>query len=446
MSSRKKVLIVAYYFPPSGGPGVQRVLKFVKYLPEFGWDPVVLTVRDGDYPAVDESLLNEVPPQVPVIRTKILEPYTLYRRFTGKAEGEAVDVNVNRAKDDTRGQSLTERAAQWIRGAFFVPDARVGWLLSGTQAGIRAAKEHGADLVYSSSPPYTCALLGRRIARGAEIPWVPEFRDPWSGFLSAPDRPALSTKIEANLERGVYRDADRIVIAWQGIARDLKRKFPGEDAGKFRLVENGFDPDDLRHETPVENPKFTMVYTGSMYGVRNPDTVLRAAALLAERGAWDPSQVCLRFVGRFGADVHAMFERPEVRSMVDVQGYRPHAESIAECMGAHALLLVVDSYEGDDGIVPGKVFEYIGCRRPLLALAPKGAVADIVAGSQSGVVLSQDDVEGTARALEALYGEWKQTGETRFQGLAGEVDRLSRRERTKDLSNIFMEVVEAQRV
>ena len=438
MPERKRVLLVAYYFPPSGGPGVQRTLKTVKYLREFGWDPVVLTVRDADWPARDESLLDEIPADVPVVRTAIPEPYGVYRRLTGKARGQAVDVEANRRPGEK--EPLGERFAAWVRGLLFVPDARMGWLLTGTGPGVRAARGHRVHVVSSSSPPYTCALLGRRIARRVGVPWVPEFRDPWSGFLTAPDRPALSAALERRLERGVYRDADRLVVAWPGIARDFAEKYGPDDRDRVRLVENGYDPEDLEGIAPRVNDRFTLVYTGSMYGVRNPDTLLRAAARLAEEGRIDPSRVRLRFVGRFGAEVRDMFARPGVAAMVETRPYVPHAESVAEILGAHALLLVVDDYPGSEEIVPGKVFEYIGAKRPLLALAPEGRVAELVRSTGAGTVCGQHDVEACASALARLYEEWAATGTTAFPGDAAAVARLSRRERTRDLARVFDEV------
>ncbi len=440
--TRRRVLIVAYYFPPSGGPGVQRVLKAVRYLPEFGWDPAVLTVRDADYPARDESLLNEIPASVPVERTTIPEPYTLYRRLTGRAKGTAVDVNVN-VDPDTR-MPAKEKLAQWVRGMVFIPDARVGWLLTGRGPGVRFAKSFGANLVHSSSPPYTCALLGRAIARGAGIPWVPEFRDPWTGFLSAPRRPEPARSIDRRLERGVYRDAPRMVVAWRGIAEDFQSKYPREDASKFRHIANGYDPEDLEGIAPVVNDRFTMVYTGSMYGVRNPDTFLQAVAKLLAAGRIDPAHVRFRFVGRFGEEVRAMFRRPEVAAVVEELGYAPHAVSVAETLGADALLLVVDDVRGAEGIVPGKVFEYIGARRPVLALGPEGAVADLIRETGAGVVLRNHDVDGIAEALAALYDEWRGTGAVAFPGREDAVLRLSRRERTRDLARVFDEVLEAE--
>ena len=437
---RRRVLIVAYYFPPSGGPGVQRVLKFARYLPEFGWDPAVLTVRGADYPARDESLLADVPGSVPVLRTSIPEPYALYRKLTGKARGSAVDVNVNRP----RGEKVPfrERAAEWVRGMLFIPDARVGWLASGTRPGAAFARRFGADLVYSSSPPYTCALLGRAVARRAGVPWVPEFRDPWTEFLSAPRRPWPARSVDRGLERGVYRDAPRVVVAWSGIAGDFAAKYPAEDRSKFALVANGYDPEDLEGVEPTANRRFTVVYTGSMYGVRNPDTFLRAAAKLFAAGRMDPERVRFRFVGRFGEDVRAMFRRPEVAAAVEERGYVPHAESVAEILGAHALLLVVDDTPGAEGIVPGKVFEYVGARRPILALAPEGAVAEVVRGTGAGTVLGQHDVDGAAGALERLYEEWTRTGTTAFAGDEAAVRRLSRRERTRELAGLLDRVLE----
>ncbi len=440
--TRRRVLLVAYYFPPSGGPGVQRVLKFVRYLPDFGWDPAVLTVSGADYPARDESLLAEIPGSVPVVRTTIPEPYTLYRRLTGKKKGAAVDVNVNTRRGERVGTK--EAVARWVRGMFFIPDARVGWLATGVRPGAALARRFGADLVYSSSPPYTCALLGRAVARRAGIPWIPEFRDPWTGFLSAPHRPQPARSLERRLERGVYRDAPRVVVAWQGIADDFTAKYPSEASEKFRLVPNGYDPEDLEGTGARAFDRFTVVYTGSMYGVRNPDTFLRAVAGLLAGGRIDPGKVRIRFVGRFGEEVRAMFRRPEVSAVVEEVPYLPHAESVAEILGAHALLLVVDNVTGSEGIVPGKVFEYIGARRPVLALAPEGAVANLVRRTGAGRVLPRDDIGAIAGAVADLYDEWRRTGATRFPGDEAEVRRLSRRERTRDLAALFEEVLEAR--
>lgn len=437
----KRVLIVTYYFPPSGGPGVQRVLKFVKYLPEFGYEPAVLTVQDGDFPARDESLLSEIPPGVPVHRTPILEPYAVYRALTGKRKGEAVDVNTN-YRPGTK-VSWRERLAQGVRGALFIPDARVGWLVHGIPKGVDVVRKWNADLIFSSSPPYTCALLGRAISRRTGRPWVFELRDPWTGFLSAPVRHGLPRRLDRHLEKSCAAEASRLVMAWSGIGRDLLEKHPDLDRSRFRLVENGFDPDDLAVE-PKKFDRFTMVYTGSMYGVRNPDTLLQAVARLLATGRVKPDEMRIVFVGRFGNEVRSMFQRPEVREVVQEIGHLPHSESVRYTLGADVLLLVVDDVKGSEGIVPGKVFEYLGSRRPVLAVAPEGDVADLVRRTGAGVVVNQDDVEGMASALEKWIVERRTTGKVTFAGSDVEIQKLSRRHRTGLLAGIFDEVLAQQ--
>jgi len=434
----KKVLIIAYYFPPSGGPGVQRVLKFAKFLPEFGWQPAILTVQDGDYPARDESLLEEIPAGLPVHRTPILEPYSIYRSLTGKMKGAAVDVNTN-YRPGTK-VPFSEKVAQGIRGALFIPDARVGWLVHGLPAGERIAREWGADLIFSSSPPYTCALLGRGIARRAKRPWVFELRDPWTGFLSAPVRHGPSKALDRHLEKSCVRDASRVVVAWKGIQRDLVGKYPDLKTDHFRLIENGFDPDDLAGAEPVRFDRFTVVYTGSMYGVRNPGTYLDAVARLLKDGRIRAEEFRTVFVGRFGDEVRAMFHRPELKGTVEEVGHRPHAESVRYTLGASALLLVVDDVAGSEGIVPGKVFEYLGARRPLLAVAPEGDVADLVRKTEAGVVVDRNDMDTMANTLAAWVAEYRATGTVRFGGRDDEIDRLSRRGRTELLARTFNEV------
>jgi hypothetical protein len=189
----KKVLVVAYHFPPGGGPGVQRVLKHVTYLREAGWQPVVLTVENGDFPARDESLMAKIPSDVAVVRVPILEPYDIYRRFMG-GKGAAIDVNVNKA--DSQRTGIKERIAEFIRATFFIPDARVGWLLTAVKRGEAVIREHGIEAIYSSSPPYTCALIARALKRRTGLPWVAGFRDPWTQFLTTPDRWFLPAAID----------------------------------------------------------------------------------------------------------------------------------------------------------------------------------------------------------------------------------------------------------
>ncbi len=302
----KRLLIVAYYFPPSGGPGVQRVLKYTKYLPEFGWEPLVLTVENGTFPAIDYSLLEEIPENTKVFRTKIYEPYDLYRAFTGKPKNVAIDVNVIKKEDQKL--TLKERIAEFIRATFFIPDARVGWLLTAKKKAIEICKEYSVDAVYSSSPPYTCSLIARYVHRKMKIPWVAGFRDPWTGFISTPKRWFLPALIDRHLEHSVFSEATLVEVAWEGIKKDVESKYSDIDFSKFIHIPNGFDPADYPDVKYTPNEVFTLTYTGSMYGRRNPESLFKALEFLVQNREVSKNEFKIKLIGRFGAEVHHMID------------------------------------------------------------------------------------------------------------------------------------------
>lgn len=434
----KSVLVISYYFPPSGGPGVQRVLKFVKYLPEFGWRPVVLTVEDGDYPARDESLLAEIPPHVTVYRTKILEPYRLYRQLTGKPPGAPVDVdNIPRGSS---ARSLAETAAEFVRSTMFIPDARIGWFPYAVAKGREIVQREGIQALYSSSPPYTAALVARALYRKTRLPWIAGFRDPWTGFLSTPQRWWIPAAVDRHLERSVFQEATRVEVAWKGIQKDALRKFPALDTSKFHHLPNGFDrtdfPDGIRHP----NARFTVVYTGSLYGKRNPSSFFRAVDELIREGHVDPKKIRLRFVGRFGGEVHEMFRSTVFSDVIEVESYLPHAKSIRELMNADALLLIVDEAAGSDEIVPGKVFEYLGAGHPIIALAPPGAVSALMEETQSGYAAANQDIGAIKRAFLECYRKFGYNS-GQFQRNEDAVNKYERREVTRRLAGLLDDCV-----
>ena len=431
----KKLLIVAYYFPPSGGPGVQRVLKFIKYLPEFGYQPVVLTVDESaGFPARDESLLKEIPPTVRVVRTKIFEPYDAYRKITGKTAGTPVDVNVIPSKGAKR--SVSERIAERIRATFFIPDARIGWYRYAVKAGKRIIADEEIDAIYSSSPPYTTAVIARKLSRWSGRPWLAGFRDPWTGFLSTPDRWLIPRVIDRHLEHRAFRDASAVEVAWRGIAKDALRKYAHLPDEKFHYHPNGFDSADYPDIVRSRNEKFTLTYTGSMYGKRNPSTLLKAIEKLIASGEVDPAKIELRFIGRFGAEVEEMFRSFSHPGALRIIPYLPHAESIVHILSSDALLLVVDDAEGAEEIVPGKVFEYIGAHRPILAFAPHGAVAEIVEETRAGCTVPPADVDAAAKAFLEYYRRFLYNDGT-FEPASDAIAKYDRRNITRDLAALL---------
>ncbi len=445
MPEKKYVLVVTYYFPPAGGPGVQRVLKFLKYLHDFGWTPIALVPENPEYQARDESLVSELPPELIIRRAPIFEPYELYRKFTGKASGVSLDVNVIKAEGAKL--SRTERMAELIRATLFIPDARIGWFLNAVKEGRRILREYPISAIYSSSPPYTPALIARKLHRISNVPWVAGFRDPWTGFHNTPNRWWLPRSIDRSLEHSVFDEANLVEVAWKGIANDALAKYPDLPREKFIHIPNGFDsadfpePDIRKRAERPHHDKFTITYSGSLYGPRNPLSFLKAMELLIERKAIDPDKITLRFLGRFGAEIHEMLDRPKIRSMVEKIDYVPHARAVELLLESDALLLIVDDVPTVAEIVPGKVYEYLGAMRPLIAIAPpEGAIGELLRETGAGETVQQSDIEGQARLVQRIYDDWSQ-GRASFAANPETIEQYERREATRKLASLFDQIL-----
>lgn len=430
--SMKTVLIIAYYFPPSGGPGVQRVLKHCRYLPEFGWRPVVLTVSNGQFPARDESLIAQIPDAASVERSPIFEPYDVYRLLTGKKPGSAIDVNT--IKKEGQKLTLKERIAEEIRAALFIPDARASWIYTSAPKIREIFRKYEIDALYSSSPPYTTSLIARNIKRAKNLPWIAGFRDPWTGFISAPKRRGLSAIIDRYFERSVFGEADLVECAWEGIIKDALAKYPNLDARKFYHSPNGYDSADFPDVEYEPTDKFTVTYAGSMYGRRNPASFFEAIESLIDRKEIDAGELRLRFVGRFGAEVEEMFESASFKNSIETVSYVPHEKSVEYLIKSDLLLLVVDESKESEEIVPGKVYEYIGSKKPVLAVAPQSsAIAKLIRETRSGAVAHQSEIEKTAEIFLAFYRKWKERKPLVEPDFA-EISQYERRESAKTLA------------
>lgn len=436
----KNVLIIAYYFPPSGGPGVQRVLKHIQYLRDFGWNPIVLTVSNGDFPARDESLLAKIPHDIIVERTHIYEPYDAYRFLMGQKKGMPIDVNV--IKNDHQKRSFKEHIAEVIRATFFIPDARIGWLPTAIPKALELIEQHGISAIYNSSPPYTTSLIARQLKRKTGLHWVAGFRDPWTEFLTSPKRWFLPAWIDRQLERSVFTEADAIECAWIGIIKDAIRKFPELPDSKFHHVPNGYDSTDYPSSEEIDttlaiNDAFVLTYTGSMYGRRNPSSLFSALELLISKNLIDSKKIHLRFIGRFGNEVHEMFNATSFSSSIEVIGYVPHEQSISYLLVSDALLLIVDEAKESEEIVPGKVYEYIGSMKPVIAIAPsKGAIADLMHETQAGGIAHQSDIEGIANILVKMFQAY-QEGKPLANPNVDIIKRYERRESTRTLAQLL---------
>ncbi len=394
----------------------------------------MLTVSNGQFPAVDESLLSQVPDSTKVVRTHIYEPYDLYRLFTGRKKG-AIDVNV--IKKENQKLSFKDKVAEFIRATFFIPDARTAWRITANKAIKRIQKQYKIDAVYSSSPPYTCSLIARKFKRLYNVPWIAGFRDPWRGFLTAPKRWFLPDMFDIRMERSVFTEADAIECAWEGIIKDALGKYPLLKKDKFEHVPNGFDSSDFPKVEKKDNEKFTITYSGSMYGRRNPASFFEAIEILIKDGELKTEELHLRFVGRFGAEVEEMFRNASFRDSIEIISYIPHSESIKLLLQSDALLLVVDEAKESEEIVPGKVYEYIGVMKPIIAIAPnESAIAKLMLETRSGKVAHQSDVAGIADIIKEYYEQWKNKNWTYSPDLEL-IKTYERKEAAKKLAQIL---------
>ncbi len=402
----KKILIVTYYFPPSGGAGVQRCLKFVKYLPEFGWQPVVLTVKDADYPAYDESLLSEVPENVPVYRTKIFEPYQLYRRLTGKKAGEAMDI-ATLSRDSSQQRKWSERLAEFIRSTLFIPDARIGWKPYAVREGLEIIHKEKIDVILSSAPPYTCHLIGRALKLKTGLPWICDFRDSWVGWLSAAKRTGIPKWIELHQEHSVLRDADRILTVSPGVQEDLSGRHTKLLDQRWLQLPNGYDSHDFEGIEPYpNNNKLKITYTGSLYGNRNPANLLNALIeLIREDERWN-RYLRLKFVGRVAQPILEQFNQPEINGLIEYLPYVPHQESVRQLLSTDLALLIIDDAPANKGILTGKLYEYLGSRKPILALAPPGNAVDLIRELNAGFIAPPGDVKQIKTVLQEILDKW----------------------------------------
>ena len=437
MIDMKKVLIITYYFPPSGGAGVQRILKFVKYLPEFGWEPVVLTVKeDADFPARDPSLSTEIPPGIQVYRTPIFEPYNFYRKFTGQKKESPTDIaNLTQEKKG----SLADRLSDGIRATFFIPDARCFWKQFAVKKGLQIIREQTMDLLFSSAPPYTCHLIANALKKKTGLPWIADFRDSWVGWLSTPSRWFLPRMMDGYFERSVLEKSDRIVTVTQGVKEDLLSRNPQINSKKWRLITNGFDSEDFKSfPKHLKDDVFTLTYTGSLYGNRNPRILIEALGALLEERAEIRKTVRLQFVGRVEDRLKKDFSH--LGDVIEVIPYVPHTESIRYLLNASALLLVIDDAPQNRGILTGKLFEYIGARKPILALAPEGEAADLIRQLNVGRVVSPTDTMKVKDNLLDYYTQWKE-GKLAIRPSRKAIQRLDRRVLTENLAAVFDDVV-----
>jgi len=361
----KKVLIITYYWPPSGGAGVQRWLKFTKYLPESGIEPVILTVDPeyASYPQRDASLLKEIPGNIKIIYTRSSRGiFNAYKKLTGKEEVPYGGF-VNESEP-----GLLQKILRFIRGNFFLPDARRGWNHYAFKAGLKAIEEYKIDIVITTSPPHSTQLTGLKLKRKKGIKWIADLRDPWTDiyYTDKMFQTLPAKRINRRLESLVLNNADR-VIATCDATRDVFRSKlqKGQSPEKVITITNGFDPDDFTSHNIIPE-KFIITYLGTLAGNYNIEVLTTALANLQPP---DKTGIILRFIGRADEKVLAKISE-ESKVTIERIPYVDHRKAMDYLAGSAALLIVIPADRKSNEMIPGKLFEYLASRRPVIAIGP----------------------------------------------------------------------------
>ena len=382
---------------------MQRALKFVKYLPEFGWAPTVLTVREGAFPAHDRSLAADVPAAASVHRTPSLDPHWFYARLAGRSDDE-VDVGSMEGQQETG----MERVARWIRANLFLPDARVGWVPFSVWRGRQLVAEGDVDAILTTGPPHSTHLAGAALQALTGVPWVADFRDPWTDINYYDELPHTqwALRLDAALERMVLRRA-RAVTTVSPTWRDLlAQKTERSDPDAVTVVQNGFDVDDLSPGAVAPSTDaFEVTHVGSLYASRNPTGLWRALRRLRDEGAVPALRI--RLVGTVDPNVRRALQAEGLMGMTEIVPYVPHDEAVAYMRRAGLLLLSVESFPQAEGMMTGKIYEYLAAGRPVVGMGPPdGDAAALLRRTEGGRLFGRDDASGLARYIRDHYEAW----------------------------------------
>ena len=362
----KRVLIITYYWPPNGGAGVQRWLKMAKYLPQFGWQPVVYTPSNPEVILADAALERELPPEVEMVKRPITEPYGLYKRLTGRKADEKVHLGF---LNEEKKKSWREDLAVWIRGNAFVPDARVWWVRPSVRFLSDYLNKHPVDAIVSTGPPHSMHLIALGLKKKfPAMRWIADWRDPWTNidFYHQLKLTAWADRKHHRLERAVIANADiNVAVGWT-MAEELKSL----GAKRTEVITNGFDPADVPSPHEATDDDFSLVHVGSMTSTRNVPQLWKLLAELCSSDAMFERKLKLRFVGAIDHAVMASIEATGLSGKVERIGSVDHARAMREQQRARVLLLSVNDTANAKGVLTSKVFEYLAVGRPILAIGP----------------------------------------------------------------------------
>jgi glycosyltransferase involved in cell wall biosynthesis len=429
----KRVLIITYYWPPSGGSGVQRWVKFAKYLREFGWEPLIYTVSNPNYPVLDPSMGKDLPEGIEVLKSKIFEPFELYNRFKGNKKDAGIQSGVI---EKSKNGSWKDKIALWIRSNIFIPDARMFWIKSGTKFIFNYIKENPVDLIVTNGPPHSAHLIGVGLKNlGIKTPWVADFRDPWDLYYKSLNLSQHSFRKQEKLEKEVVQHCDALVNVGDYLSEQLSFKHPNF-AQKFKTVYNGFDLDMTTKSTISLDQKFSIVYVGTFTDSQNCQTFWKTISeKLNEKSFKDHFE--LKLIGKIDPVVLQSIDEFGLNENTKFYNYLPHQEAITFQKSAQVLLLVIHNLEHSKSFLSGKVFEYMSAKRPIFAIGPcDGDASKVLKKTNSGKMHDYLDAKEMRNSIDEMFAAYLSNNLIQ-ESNDFEIQTFHRKHLTKQMAEIF---------
>jgi hypothetical protein len=423
-----KVLIITYYFPPAGGPGVQRWLKFVKYLPDFGIQPIVYVPKNPTYPIVDEGLVGEISEKAIILKQKIWEPYML-ASFLSKNKTKKISSGII---PNQKKQSFLDKVFLWIRGNLFIPDARVFWVKPSVKFLEKYISENNIDTIITSGPPHSLHLIGLKLKQKRNLNWFADFRDPWTtiGYHKSLRLSNYASKKHKTLERKVLNTADAIIVT----SKTTKTEFQALTSKPISVITNGYDLENVGQQTL--DATFSLAHIGSFLSERNPRILWESLVELITEVPDFKTHLELKLIGAVSQEVLETISQFGLKPYLNNLGYVSHNEAIAHQKKSQVLLLIEIDSQDTKSIIPGKLFEYMVSNRPIIAIGPKESdFAEIITTTNTGVFFDYSEKTKLKSVILDFYNQFLE-GKLKANGVG--LQQYSRKNLTKELAQLIL--------
>ncbi|MCS6934810.1 MAG: hypothetical protein NZM35_06650 [Chitinophagales bacterium] len=428
----RHALVLTYYFPPAGGVAVQRILKFCKYLPEFGWKPTIVTVDSGSYIFTDETLVRQVPPDLNVHYTSSIEPFRLYNMLRGVKGKNMPTLSVG----GTTKKSWLQKVAEFLRANIFIPDARVGWVPYAVSQSLKLFHEKKFEALITTGPPHSTHLAGLKIKNKTGIKWVADFRDPWTKNMINEYLPRLSVvnRIEKKMEESVLRHADAVTVVGKGMVSDFINR-----TSRVIAIHNGYDEDDFHVGAISTAGYFMMRHVGNLILPMNVPVLWQTLSELRQSNRQFKEKFRLEFIGSYHPQTALDLEKYNLKDCTTLIPFVSHRDAIGYMKGAELLLFVVPNYTNRNWVITGKIFEYIASGSAIMPLGPADSdAAEILASSGREKMIDYEDAAGMKKHIIDIFEKWQRGDLPKYAVCA--YPQYSRKNQTKILAELLNEI------